>query len=178
MIKAVVKAFIALNSNVRKEQIAAGFAWGILLALIPAGNLIWFTLFVVAFFTKINYGMQLLVMILFKLVLPLAAKPIDALGWYILNQKALYPYFSYFYNIPIAPLTRFNNTIVAGGLVIGLLLWIPLFFLMRALVSVYRSVLAPKIAESAAYKAFMKIPLVNSITKAITSAHDVAGSLR
>ncbi|GAB1482097.1 hypothetical protein MASR2M78_09120 [Treponema sp.] len=178
MIKAIVKAFVALNSNVKKEQIAAGFAWGLLLALIPTGNLIWFTLFVFAFFTKINYGMQLLVMVLFKLILPLAAKPLDKLGWYILNQDSLYPYFSYLYNIPIAPLTRFNNTLVAGGLVLGLILWIPLFFIVRALVSVYRSKLAPKIAETAIYKAFMKIPLVKGIAKAISSANNVAGALK
>jgi uncharacterized protein (TIGR03546 family) len=177
MIKAIAKALIALNSNVRKEQIAAGFAWGILLALVPAGNLLWFALFILSFFFKINYGMQLLTMVVVKLFRLALIPAIDALGWELLHIDQLRPTFTMLYNLPIAPLTRFNNTLVAGGLALGIVLWIPLFFAMRAFVVVYRAKVAPKIAESKLYKAFIKLPLVKKLASAVNSATELAGAL-
>ncbi len=177
MIKAIAKALVALNSNVRKEQIAAGFACGVLLALVPAGNLLWFALFVLTFFFKLNYGVQLLAACVVK-VIALALIPLlDAVGWALLNLEGLRGAYTVLYNLPVAPLTRFNNTVVAGGLVVGLAAWIPLFFAMRAFVSVYRAKLAPRIAESKAYKAFLKLPLVNKLALAIAKANDFAGAL-
>jgi len=178
MIKAIAKALIALNSNVRREQVAAGFASGVLLALVPAGNLLWIALFILLFFVKANYGMQLLAMGLLKLASPLFAPALDALGWAILNAPPLVPFFSTLYNMPVAPLTRFNNTLVAGGLAAGIVLWVPLFFAMRAFVSVYRAKIAPKIAETAAFKAFVKLPLVKAIAGAVSKASDVSGALK
>lgn len=177
MIKAIAKALVALNSNARKEQDAAGFACGVLLALVPAGNLLWFALFVLSFFFKINYGMLIGAMGLAKLLGFAFVPALDAAGWALLNMQALRPTYTILYNMPIAPLTRFNNTLVAGGLVVGLALWLPLFFGMRAFVSFYRSRLAPKIAESKAYKAFIKLPLVKTLAGAVSSAARYAGAM-
>jgi uncharacterized protein (TIGR03546 family) len=177
MIKAIVKALVALNSNVKKEQVAAGFACGFLLALVPAGNLLWLALFILSFFLKINYGMLLAATVLVKLLRVASAPALDAVGWAVLNIEALRPAYTALYNVPIAPLTRFNNTLVAGGLVVGAAFWLPLFFAMRAFVSVYRAKIAPKIAESKAYKAFLKLPLVRTVAGAVSSATRFAGSL-
>lgn len=177
MIKAIAKALVALNSNVRKEQIAAGFACGFLLALIPAGNLLWIALFVLTLFFKINYGMQLLTMGVIKLIRLALFPLLDAVGWEVLNVDGLRPAYTFLYNLPIAPLTRFNNTIVAGGLFIGVVAWVPLFFAMRAFISVFRRKIAPKIAESKVYKAFLKVPLVKKLASAISRANEFAGAV-
>lgn len=177
MIKAIAKALVALNSNTRKEQIAAGFACGVLLAVVPAGNLLWFALFILTFFFKINYGMQLLAMVLVKLCRLAFIPLLDAVGWAVLNVEGLKPTYTYLYNLPVAPLTRFNNTIVAGGLIVGIALWVPLFFGMRAFVAAYRAKLAPRIAESKAYKAFLKLPLVKQLAGAVSQATRLAGAL-
>jgi len=177
MIKAIAKTLVALNSNVRKEQIASGFAWGLLLALLPASSLIWIVLFLLSLFTKNNYGTQLLVLGLGKLILPLAAPLLDALGWVVLTLPALKSFFTSLYNMPLAPLTRFNNTVVMGGLLAGLILWLPAFFLIRLLVPLYRQKLLPKIVESKAYKGFVKLPLVSGLVKALSAANRVRGAL-
>lgn len=178
MIKALAKTIVALNTNVRKEHIASGFAWGLLLALVPAGNLVWILLFFVSFFLKNNHGIQLLVIALLKLVLPLAAPLLDAFGYSILTMGALEGVFTLLYNLPLAPFTRFNNTLVMGGLATGLVLWLPAFLAVRAAVPVYRNTLAPKITGSKAYIAFIKLPLVSSVAKAISAAADLAGAVR
>jgi len=177
MIKSIARALVALNSNVHRNQIAAGFACGVLFALLPAGNLLWLGLFVLTFFLKLNYGMQLVVTVLLGLARPLLGAALDALGWAILGAPFLRPLFTTLYNLPIAPLTRFNNSIVMGGLAAGLLLWLPSFFAMRAFVSLYRARLAPKVAESRIYKAFMKLPLVGKIAKATETASGIAKAL-
>lgn len=178
MIKAIAKTLVALNSNVRKEQIASGFAWGVLLALLPAGNLLLVLLFLASLFLKNNYGTQLLSMGLLKLLAPLAAVPLDALGWAILTAPALQGFFTALYNLPLAPFTRFNNTLTAGGLAAGIVLWIPVFFAVRALVPLYRNNWAPRIAQSRLYKGFIKLPLVSALAKAVSSAAGAAGVLK
>jgi len=178
MIKALARTIVALNTNVRKEHIASGFAWGLLLAVVPAGNLVWILLFLVSFFLKNNHGIQLLTIALLKIVLPLAAPLLDALGFAILTMGSLQGVFTLLYNLPLAPFTRFNNTLVMGGLAAGLVLWLPAFLAVRAAVPVYRNTLAPRISGSKAYKAFVKLPLVSSLVKAISSAADLADTLK
>jgi len=178
MIKTLARTIVALNTNVRKDHIASGFAWGLLLALVPAGNLVWILLFFISFFLKNNQAFQLLTIALLKIVLPLAAPLLDALGYAILTMGELRGVFTALYNLPIAPLTHFNNTLVMGGLAAGLVLWLPAFLAIRAAVPAYRNKLAPRIIESKAYRAFLKLPLVSSLAKAIASAADLAGAVR
>jgi len=176
-IKWIARALAALNSNAKKEQIAAGMACGVLLALVPAGNLVWIALFALSFFFKIHYGLQMITLAAFKLAAPLFAPGLDALGLAVLRAGPLQPFFIALADAPVAPLTRFNNTIVMGGLVAGLALWIPLFFAFRALVALYRTRLAPRVSGSKAYKAFMKIPLVAKISKAAGAVANLRGAL-
>lgn len=177
MLKPIVKFIRALNGNTKKSQIAAGFSWGLLLALLPAGNFFWLLFLVVSFFFNHNHGAKILSMAVFKLILPLAAGSIDFVGWEILNFEALYPIFTTFYNMPFVPFTGFNNTLVAGGLAAGIILWVPVFFLMSAFISFYRKILAPKIAGSKAFKAFSQSPLVSAFLKAYRSVSNVRESL-
>ncbi|PKL24141.1 MAG: DUF2062 domain-containing protein [Spirochaetae bacterium HGW-Spirochaetae-3] len=175
--KWIARALAALNSNAKKEQIAAGIACGVLLALVPSGNLLWIFLFGLFFFFKIHYGLQIIALAACKLAAPLFASGLDALGWAVLHSDPLQPFFVALADAPIAPLTRFNNTVVMGGLVAGIALWLPLFFAFRALVALYRARLAPRIAGSKAYGAFMKIPLVARLSKATSAVTKLRGAL-
>ncbi len=178
LVTLISKILTALNSNVKKEQIAAGMSCGVLLALVPAGNLLWILLFTLTFFFKIHYGMQMLVLAVLKLALPLFAPLLDALGWAILNMDALAAFLGALYNAPLAPFTRFYNSLVMGGLVAGLVLWLPLFLAFGALIAWYRAKMAPRVTQSRAYRAFMKIPLINSIAGACSSLSKLRGALQ
>ena len=68
MIKAIAKLIVALNGNVKKSQLAAGFAWGLLLGLVPMGNFFWVVLFLVSFFFRHNHASKLLSMAALKLL--------------------------------------------------------------------------------------------------------------
>jgi uncharacterized protein (TIGR03546 family) len=172
MIKTIAKLIVALNGNVKKSQLAAGFAWGVLLALAPLGNIFWIVLFAVSFFFKHNHASKMLTMTILKLLAPLIAPAVDLLGWEILHIAALQPLFTTLYNMPFVPFTRFYNTLVAGGLAGGLVLWFPVFFLFMALIPLYRNTIAPKIRKAKLFKAITKIPFLSSITKAVSDMTD------
>ncbi|MDR0601813.1 MAG: TIGR03546 family protein [Treponema sp.] len=146
MIKSLLASIAVRGRNVKRWRIAAGAAWGVLLALVPLGNFFWIVLLLVSLFLRHRRILSLLVMGAGKfLLLPLIVMPLDALGWAVLHIGALEPFFTSFYNMPLVPFTGFNNTLVAGGLVCGIILWLPVFFLVFGLLSVYRNIIAPRL---------------------------------
>jgi len=170
MLKQIAKFIVALNGNLGKAQIAAGFSWGLLLGLIPAGNVFWIALFVVSFFFRHHHVSKLLCLAILKLLTGLTAPLMDTVGWEILHIDALQPFFTTLYNMPFVPFTKFNNTLVAGGLTSGIILWLPVFFLFVLLVPIYRNTLSPKIRESKLVKSIKNLPLVSALVKAVGSA--------
>jgi uncharacterized protein (TIGR03546 family) len=168
MIGLIAKLIVALNSNSRTGEMASAIAFGFLLALIPGGNLLWTLLFIFAFLLKHNMGSFLLSLVVFRLFTPFFDTILNSLGEIILEASFLTDFFTFLYNLPLLSYTNFNNTIVMGAFVAGVLLWFPLFLLFRIFVKVYRKKLAPRIADSKLVKALKKVPLLSKITKAVT----------
>jgi uncharacterized protein (TIGR03546 family) len=177
MFEPIVKLIVALNGNLKKGQIAAGFSWGLLLGLVPAGNVFWVLVFVASFFFKHHHASKVLVLALIKILIGLINPLLDSAGWAFLHVEALEPFFIAMYNTPFVPFTRFNNTLVAGGLVSGIVLFIPVYFIIRLLVPLYRNKVLPKIANNAAVKSLKKLPLVSKLLKAIGSAAGAKNAL-
>jgi uncharacterized protein (TIGR03546 family) len=178
MIQIIAKLIVALNGNVKASQIAAGFSWGLLLALVPAGNLLWVVLFLVSFVLKHHHGTKFLVLAVVKLLMPLVVVRVDALGWWILNLEALRPVFIIFSNTPFVPFTKFNNTLVMGGFCLGIALFIPSYILIRIFVPVYRKKIAPKIRDNKFVQGLKKIPIISSIGKLIGKAVDAESAFK
>jgi uncharacterized protein (TIGR03546 family) len=168
LIKAIAKLILALNGNVKRTQIAAGFAWGTLLGLIPAGNPFWIVLFLVSFFFLHNHGAKIAALALVKIIYPTFVYQIDALGWFVLHIESFEQFFTTMYNTPFVPFTKFNNTLVMGGLTAGIILWIPVYIALVLFIPLYRNTIAVKIRNSKFIKAIMKFPLLSMIDKAIT----------
>lgn len=167
MIKTIARFIVALNANTRPAGLAAGAAVGLLLALVPGGNLLWIALFLVTFFLKINMAAQFLVMGLARLLVPLADPLLDRLGWLVLTAPRLQGLLASLARMPVVPWTRFNDTVVMGGLVAGLALWLPAFLLFLLLVLLYRRTLREKVVNSRLGRAVARVPLVSAIGKAI-----------
>ena len=138
--KFAAKILSILNSEVSPRQISAGFAFGVILGLVPAKGLLPILLLIFAFIININLAMMFVAAGIFKLISfgvdPLA----NHLGFILLTKvEALRGLWIWLYNAPILPFTRFNNTITMGSLAIGLLAFIPMYFLMRGFVVGYRT---------------------------------------
>jgi len=167
MFKGIAKLIIALNGNVSKTQIAAGFAWGMLLGIVPSGNVFWIVLFLFSFFFTHHHGAKILALAVLKLLSPLLVYQLDNLGWYILHIESLRPFFTTLYNMPFVPFTKFNNTLVMGGLAAGLALWLPVFILFIILIPLFRKYLGPVIRKSKFIQSIAKFPLFSLIDSAV-----------
>ena len=167
MISFIAKLVVALNSNSRPGELASGISFGLLLALIPSGNLLWITIFILAFFIKHNIAAMLLSMGFFRIFISILDPFLDLIGAWILEISALHNFFTALYNIPLISYSNFNNTVVMGGFVLGIVLWIPVFILFIIFIKIYRKKFAPKIANSKFVKFIKKIPLVSKISASI-----------
>lgn len=166
MFKYINKFFRALNANAHPGDIAHAVSLGLILAFVPKGNLLWPILFVFTFFIRSNKGAFFLSMILLTFVAPLLDPLFESVGFAFLSFGPLQGAYAAMYRTPFVGLTMFNNTIVAGSLVAGLILYVPVYLLFMALVKAYRQKLQPKIANSKLYVAFLNLPIIKQIVGA------------
>ncbi|MCK5674195.1 MAG: TIGR03546 family protein [Spirochaetales bacterium] len=167
MISFIAKLVVALNSNSRPGEMASGIAFGLLLAFIPAGNLLWITIFILAFFIKHNIAAMLLSFGLFRIIISVFDSFLDLIGGMFLEISAFQDFFTYLYNVPLFSYSNFNNTIVMGGFILGMVLWVPVFILFTILIKIYRKKIAPKVANSKFVKFLGKVPIVSKISASI-----------
>ena len=173
IIRTLAKLIALLNSNKRAIEVAAAIALGLWLALVPAANLIFALLVLLVFLVKVNLGMVIVSSLLFSLLLPVLDPTIDQVGYAVLTLPALQELYRDLYALPIVPLTRFNDTLVAGGLVSGAALFIPVTALGVLIVRLYRKYVHAKIANSKLVKAFMATPFAQRIAAAVQQVQRV-----
>ena len=124
----LVRQFIkGLTSDTDPRQIGWGIALGFLIGLLPKATLTAQLLLVLLMALRVNLPMALITMLAMALVNPLMDKLTDPVGYYLLTSSALYPLWTKLYNMPIMPWTGFNNTVLTGGLVVGLALLFPVY---------------------------------------------------
>ncbi|TVQ20992.1 MAG: TIGR03546 family protein [Spirochaetaceae bacterium] len=173
MFAVLTRIVAALNANRRPGEIAGACSFAVMLALLPAGNLIWVSLFALVFLVKVNLGIALLLTAILTPMAVLADGFLDRVGYAVLTAPALQTFFTRLYNAPFGPLTGFNNSLVPGALIVGLLLWVPVFFLCRALVQAYRERLRVKIIRSPLVQWFARFPLVRRVQDAARRARSI-----
>ncbi|MBN1412395.1 MAG: TIGR03546 family protein [Spirochaetales bacterium] len=168
--KSIIKLIVAINANSKPAHISLGIAFGLLLALVPGSNLLWVLLLLTTFFIKLNMTVEFVSLALFKSVTPLLATPLNGLGYLIVGWPPLEGFFSFICNTPLLAFFRLNNTLVAGGLVSGIILFIPVFFLGNLVVGIYRRHIRDRIAQVKILKKIMAIPLIAKIAGAVREA--------
>lgn len=124
----LVKVLTAADSP---EQIALGFALGMVIGLVPKDNLIALSLGVVLFSSRANLGAAALAAFLFTWLGVLADPISHRIGLGLLEYSPLRPLWTWLYNLPLAPWTAFNNTVVLGSLILGLTFFYPVFRLIE-----------------------------------------------
>jgi uncharacterized protein (TIGR03546 family) len=156
----IAKLIVSLNSNNHPGEIAHAASLGLLLAFVPRSNALWVLLFSLTVFFRINKGALFLTLILFSFIVPLADNYTEAIGYTLLTYPSWQPALLTLYETPFMLLTRFNNTVVAGGLVLGIVCYIPMYIITRLIVALYRSTLMPKLANSKLVMTLTKLPIV------------------
>ena len=142
----VFKLVKLLNSEKGAWSIASGLALGMSLGLVPNNILIMSFFVFLLFVFRTNAAAFFLAWPVFTIIaLPFDAQ-LDRLGYWLLRDvAALQPIFTQWYNLPILPWSQFNHTVVAGGLLAGLVLFVPALLLWRFFIGRYRVIIMPKI---------------------------------
>ena len=161
MLKAIIRFFKALNSNVHPGEIAHAVCLGMILGFMPKTNALWYILFFLFCFLRINKACYLLFTFLFSMITPLIDPIFHKVGFTILSHEPLIPIYIKMLEIPYLPLTKFNNTIVIGSLFCGILLYIPIYILSRLIVHLWRRVIRQAVVNSKFVKALSKLPLIS-----------------
>ncbi len=163
MLKKLIKLLKFLNSNSKASQIANSFCIGMILGLLPKNNLLWYVVLVFFMFVRIHKACYGIMILLGALIAPSLDPFFDKIGYMILTYGPLENTFADLLEIPFVGFTRFNNTIVMGSLVCGLLAYIPVFFLVEGLIMLWRRYVSPVFLKSKVMTAFYKVPLVQKI---------------
>src|SRR5262245_35280770 len=133
----------ALVLETTPRQLAWGFALGMMIGLIPKGNLIAVALMTLFCALRINVAAGTAAIFVFSWVGMLLDPVSHRLGHYLLTLAPLQSHWTSLYNLNLVPWTAFNNTVVLGNTLIGLALLLPVYVLMRRLFDRF----APKWAE-------------------------------
>lgn len=163
MFKKILSFFKVLNKNVRPAEIAHAVSCGLILGFMPKDNLLWYILFIFFLFIRMNRGCFLFLTLVFSLLAPFLDPVFDLFGYWILTLDFMTKPFAWFLNIPLMNFTKLNNTIVCGSLASAIILYIPVFFLTKLIIKVWRMTLAPKIKKTKLVKFMSALPLVKKI---------------
>lgn len=128
---------LKLISTVRKaiagrrypSQLAWGLALGVLLGLIPHGNLLTIALVLVVLTLQVNHAMVALVGIGLTFVAPRLDPQFHAVGQWFFEQPQAAETMAKAWQMPLVPWTDLNNTVVMGSFLIGLAAVLPIVIL-------------------------------------------------
>ena len=159
LIQSLVKA---LHSEGTPGQLAAGIALGSILGLTPLVSLHNAIIFGLLVILNVSFAGGLLGWALFIPVGFLLDPLFDHVGHVLLlHTPALTPLWTTLYNMPVVPLTNFNNTVTLGSLAFSAVFFLPLFFMARWGVTRYRATIGERVRQSKWYRAVTASKLYN-----------------
>jgi uncharacterized protein (TIGR03546 family) len=161
LLKQIFAFFRLLNSDTGHNQLAAGLACGIILGFSPFLSLQTFVVLFLLFFLRIQVGAAFLSAFFFKFVAWLTDPIADVLGRAVLEAEPVRPLFVSLYNMPLVPMTRFNDSIVMGSMIFGVILAIPAYFIFRSMILKYRVTVVARFKETKLWKAWAGTKLYN-----------------
>ena len=161
LIKLIQSLFGALHSEGTPGQLAAGIALGSIMGLTPLVNVHNAIVFAAIVLLNVSFAGGLLGWAVFVPIGFLLDPLFDWIGHTLLLAEPLRGLWTSLYNIPIVPLTNFNNTVVLGSLVFAILCFVPLFVATRWAVARYRVTVGARVRQSKFYRAVMASKVYN-----------------
>ena len=161
LIKLIQSLVGALHSEGTPGQLALGITLGSILGLTPLMNIHNAIVFAAIVLLNVSFAGGMLGWALFVPIGFLLDPLFDWIGHSLLLAPALRGLWTSMYNLPIVPLTNFNNPVVLGSLVFALVLFVPLFFVMRWAVGRYRATIGARVRQSKFYRAIMASKVYN-----------------
>lgn len=165
LIKQLLNLIRLLHSDTGQAQIAAGLAFGVFLGFAPFLSLQTVLVLFVVFIFRVQLGAAFLSAFFFKFVAFLLDPVADPIGRIFLENQSLRPIWTSMYNVPLLPMTRFNDSIVLGSFALSILLCPILYFVFKKMIIKYQSSVVQKFEASKAWKLFKATKLFDWYAK-------------
>lgn len=159
-----IRDFIKLfRAGQDPRQIAGGFALGSILGLSPMLTLQGVVVWLIILILNVNISAAVLAITVCTLFAYIFDPVFHWLGYTLLvNVDALRGLWTWLYNAPLAPLTRFNNTVVMGSFVVAVAAFVPIYLGMQKFVLAYRTHVGARIEKWKIYQIISKSALVKT----------------
>jgi uncharacterized protein (TIGR03546 family) len=160
-LKLVTNFIKILREGQTPAQVAGGFALGAILGLSPMFTLQGLAVWLVILVLDVNLSAATFSLGLFALIAYVFDPIFHRLGYFLLvDIHGLRGLWTALYNAPIAPLTRFNNTVVLGSFISAFILFLPIYFGMKKFVLAYRATLGVKMHKFKVYQIIDRSSLI------------------
>ena len=123
--------FKALVVDATPGQMAMGLALGVLVGLVPKGNLLAIGLMMLMCSLRVNLGVGLATVFATSWIGVLLDPISHRIGEFLLKNESLRPLWEAMYDTMLLPWTDFNNTVVLGSFSMGAAAFVPLYFLSK-----------------------------------------------
>lgn len=148
ILKLLAKLVKVLRAGPSPEQVAGGFMLGMFLGLMPGFNFYWLLICVLILLVDVNLSAAILGWMVFSLFAYLLDPVFHDIGFALLvNVHWLRGFWTTLYNLPVFPISHFNNTVVLGSLIVSMVFALPVYLLARLGIIQYREKLDAKIQK-------------------------------
>ncbi|QDV69500.1 hypothetical protein Poly24_32160 [Rosistilla carotiformis] len=119
----------ALAGRDNPEELAWAMALGVLLGVVPKGNLTAVMLVFLVLILRVNHAMAAVTAVAVSFAAVLLDPFTHQMGQWVLEQPALQSLYTWSWQQPLIPWTDLNNTVVMGSLLFGLMMLFPTYSL-------------------------------------------------
>ncbi len=135
----IFKFLKELNSATSSKMMVLAVVLGFMAGFLPFVNFFTVLIFIIVLVFRIPIGLFLASFSFFEFIGYFLDPVFNKTGLFLLNLSFLKPIWTFFYNLPFVRWSGFNNTIVMGSLVFGIVFGIILYFILDKAVKLYRS---------------------------------------
>jgi len=166
LLKILKQIVVIFQTDISPNQVAWGFALGAILGLVP-NMFMKLVLFIIIMMFRVNVSAAFVAWAIYE-ILSFALDPLfDVIGYQILNISFLNAFYTWLYNLPVIPFTKFNNTVVMGSLIAGIILIIPNMIIAKKLLVYYRTHLREKVSKWKIVKILTATILATNVVKIV-----------
>ena len=150
-----------------------GYCTGGILGISPFISLQGIVVLLILLLFRVQFGMAFVSAFIFKFLFTFLAPVMHQLGSFTLEIESFKTLYTWGTNTPLIPFTKFNHSVVMGGLIVGIILAPVNYFLSLYMIRKYRSSVVERVKNSKMAKLskhqvftrFMKSMTESTITK-------------
>jgi len=139
MLRSILKIVKALNSDAHPAQISLAFCFAMIVGFTPFWSFHNLFILLIVLLLRIHIGSFILGLLIFSGLAVILTPVFHKLGLSLLTAPVLVGFWTFLYNIPILKFDQINNTVVAGGIVSALMLFVPMYLVLKILINKYRN---------------------------------------